>query len=187
MFDLTNLRVAVLASDGFEEQELTEPVKALKDAGARVDVISTKSGRIQAFKHMTPTITVPVDKTLDGIATGDYDAVLLPGGALNADFLRAELRALQFIASLFNAGKPFAVICHAPWELISAGVAAGRRMTSYHTIQDDLRNAGVSWTDEEVVVDGNLITSRQPEDIPAFNAKMLELFSQSMKQTTVAA
>ena len=94
---------------------------------------------------------------------------------------------MQFIASLFNAGKPFAVICHAPWELISAGVAAGRRMTSYHTIQDDLRNAGVSWTDEEVVVDGNLITSRQPEDIPAFNAKMLELFSQSMKQTTVAA
>ncbi|MGH2515155.1 MAG: type 1 glutamine amidotransferase domain-containing protein [Ktedonobacterales bacterium] len=177
MAELDNLRVAILATDGFEEAELTEPAKALKDAGAKVDVISLKGGQIQAFKHYDKSITVPVDVTLDRANPGDYDAMMLPGGALNADAMRAEAAVLNFVRAIAQADKPMAVICHAPWELISAGVARGRTLTSYHTIQDDLRNAGATWEDREVVVDGKLVTSRQPSDIPAFNREMIALFS----------
>lgn len=177
MTQLNNLRVAVLATDGFEESELTEPVKALREAGARPEVISPKPGQIQAFKHHDKSIKVDVDRTLDDISADQYDAVLLPGGALNADTLRVEPKVQGFLRQMDRAGKPMAVICHAPWELISAGLAQGRTMTSYSTIQDDVRNAGATWVDQEVVVDGNLVTSRQPTDLPAFNREMLALFS----------
>jgi protease I len=179
MPDLNNFRVAMLATDGFEESELTAPKQALEDAGARVDVVAPKAGAIQAFKHHDKSITVPVDRTLDEARPEEYDALMLPGGALNADALRVEPKAKRFLRAMWEAGRPFAVICHAPWELVSAGLAEGRRLTSYHTIQDDLKNAGADWVDEEVVVDGQLVTSRQPDDLPAFNREMLRVFAKA--------
>ncbi|WP_088892762.1 type 1 glutamine amidotransferase domain-containing protein [Leptolyngbya ohadii] len=177
MTQLSNLRVAVIAGDGFEEVELTEPAKALKEAGATVEIISTKSGEIQAFRHHDKSITVPVDRTIDSVKPDDYDAVVLPGGALNADTLRVEPKIKSFLQSIQNAGKPIASICHAPWELISADLVKGRKLTSYKTIQDDIRNAGGEWVDQEVVVDRNWVTSRQPDDIPAFNRETIALFA----------
>lgn len=176
---LENMRVAVLATDGFEEAELTEPAKVLGEEGAKVDIISPRGGRIQAFKHHDKSITVPVDLTFDQGNPDNYDALLLPGGALNADAMRMVPQVQQFIKAFASSGKPMAVICHAPWELISAGVARGRTMTSYHTIQDDVRNAGAQWEDKEVVIDGQLVTSRQPSDIPAFNREMIALFAKA--------
>jgi protease I len=187
MPDLANIRVAILATDGFEEPELTEPRKALESAGARTDVIAPKPGQIQAFRHHDKSITVKVDRTLDEARPEEYDAVLLPGGALNADALRVVPTAKQFIRAMWEAGRPFAVICHAPWELVSAGLAEGRRLTSYHTIQDDLKNAGADWVDQEVVVDGQLVTSRRPDDLPAFNREMLRLFEERGARTRAAA
>jgi len=167
-------KVAVIATDYFEEAELTEPVKALREAGAHVDIIAPKSGEIKALKHVDPAKAVKVDKTLDEADPDDYDALLLPGGAVNADHLRAEKKARNFVVKMMDEmNKPTAVICHAPWMLVSAGLARGRKLTSYFTIQDDLRNAGADWVDQEVVVDGNLITSRQPDDIPAFNRALI--------------
>lgn len=177
MPDTQNIRVACIATDGFEESELTEPVKALKEAGARVDVIAPKSGSIQGFKHHDKSNTVPVDRTLDQITPDQYDAALLPGGALNADALRMEQKLQSFLKTFQQQGKPVAAICHAPWELVSAGLTKGRTLTSYYTIQDDIRNAGANWVDQEVVVDGNWVTSRQPTDLPAFNREMISLFS----------
>jgi len=175
--ELNKLRVAVLATDGFEESELAEPVKALREAGAKVDIIAPKPGRIQAFRHHDKSITVPVDRTLGDTKPDSYDALLLPGGALNADSLRVEPGARSFIREISAAGKPIAAICHAPWELISAGVIRGRTVTSYRTIEDDIRNAGAHWVDREVVIDENLITSRQPSDLPAFNREMIRAFA----------
>lgn len=179
MAQLSNIRVAVIATDGFEEPELTEPVKALKEAGATVEVVSPKQGEIQAFRHHDKSITVPVDRSLQEVSANEYDAVVLPGGALNADTIRVDPRLQSFLRDFSQAGKPIAAICHAPWELISAGLASGRTLTSYYTIQDDLRNAGANWVDREVVVDGNLVTSRKPDDIPAFNREMLNLFART--------
>lgn len=179
MDELNNFRVAMLATDGFEETELTEPKRALESAGARVHVIAPKPDEIQAFRHHDKSITVPVDRTLDEVRPGEYDAVMLPGGALNADALRVEPKLKQFLRAMWESGRPFAVICHAPWELVSAGLAEGRRLTSYHTIQDDLKNAGADWVDQEVVVDGQLVTSRQPDDLPAFNREMLRVFAKA--------
>lgn len=178
MTDLKNLRVAIIASDGFEESELTEPVKALRQAGAQAEVISLAAGEIQAFQHHDKSITVNVDKTLDQVQPDQYDALLLPGGALNADALRTESKVKSFVQAFQKAGKPIAAICHAPWILISAEVVQGRTLTSFSSIQDDIRNAGAQWLDREVVVDGNWVTSRQPGDLPAFNQEMLNLFSQ---------
>lgn len=183
MATLQGITVAVLATDGFEEAELVEPAKALRDAGARIDIIAPKAGEIQAFKHHDKSIRVKVDKTLDQVDAGDYDAVLLPGGALNADAMRAEPKVKQFLQDMQQGGKPFAIICHAPWEVVSAGLARGRTMTSYHTIQDDLRNAGADWIDREVVVDGNWVMSRKPDDIPAFNREMEKLFASRQPAT----
>jgi protease I len=177
---LTDLRVAVVATDGFEESELTEPVKALKEAGAQVTILSPKSGQIQAVRHDEKTIRVKVDRTLKDTSPEDFDAVQLPGGALNADAMRMVPEVQTFLRAMQEAGKPFAVICHAPWELISAGLVRGRTLTSYHTIQDDVRNAGGNWLDREVVEDGNWVTSRQPSDLPAFNRAMIKLFSGSL-------
>lgn len=179
MADLSHLRIAVLASDGFEQAELTEPVKAYKEAGAKVDVIGLKAGQIQGFNHMEKGDMVAVDRTLDEAKPEEYDALLLPGGAVNADLMRAEPKVLAFIKAVDGAGKPIAVICHAPWALISSGIIRGRTLTSYYTIQDDLRNAGATWIDQEVVEDGNLVSSRQPDDIPAFNEAAMRLFSKT--------
>lgn len=178
MSDLSNIRVAVIATDGFEEAELTAPVQALQENGATVDILSTQPGQIQAFRHHDKSIQVAVDRTLDQVSPEEYDALLLPGGALNADTLRVEPQVQQFLSAMQEHGKPIAAICHAPWELISAGLVQGRTLTSYYTIQDDIRNAGGTWVDQEVVVDRNWVTSRQPDDIPAFNREMLRLLSQ---------
>jgi protease I len=178
---LDGLRVAVLATDGFEEPELTEPVKALHEAGAQVTILSPKGGEIQGVRHdIDKTIKVKVDGTVHGARAEEFDAVLLPGGALNADAMRMVPEVQAFLRAMQGAGKPFAVICHAPWELVSAGLVRGRTLTGYHTIQDDVRNAGGHWVDREVVEDGNWVTSRQPSDIPAFNRAMLRLFSRSL-------
>jgi protease I len=174
MAQATEDRVAVIATDGFEEAELTEPVKALRGAGIKVDIIAPHSGKIQAFKHHDKSITIPVDRTLDKANPEEYVAVVLPGGALNADAMRMNSEMHDFIRAMDDAHKPMAIICHAPWELVSAGLARGRTMTSWPTLQDDIRNAGGQWVDREVVVDGNLITSRKPDDLPAFNRELLQ-------------
>jgi protease I len=179
MGELEHLRVAVLATDGFEEAELTEPVRALKEAGAKVDIIAPRKGEIQAFRHFDKTMMMPVDRTLKEARAESYDALLLPGGALNADALRTIPEARIFIQRMDAAGKPIAAICHAPWELISAGVVRDRLLTSYHTIQDDVRNAGGFWVDREVAVDQDLVTSRQPSDLPAFNKQMIRIFARA--------
>lgn len=171
---LSGKKVAVLATDYFEEVELTEPVKALKEAGAQVDIIAPKTGEIQGLNHVDKGKAIKVDKTLDEAKPEDYDALVLPGGAVNADHLRMEKKARDFVTKIMDElGKPTAVICHAPWMLASACLARGKKLTSYFTIQDDMRNAGADWSDEEVVVDGNLITSRKPDDIPAFNKALI--------------
>ena len=184
---LNGLRVAIVASNGFEEAELLEPRKALEEAGARTTVLAPKSGKIQGMKHDEKSNSVNVDATLDHANANDFDAVLLPGGALNADALRVETAAQKFVQEMDRAKKPIAFICHAPWLLVSAGLAKGRTMTSYHTIQDDLRNAGAKWVDKEVVRDGNFVSSRQPTDIPAFNREMIALFSEPKARTHSAS
>ena len=178
MADLSGKKVAVLATDYFEESELTEPVKALKEAGAEVEVIAPKSGEIKGVKHVDPGQSVKVSKTLDEANPDDYDALVLPGGALNADKLRMEQKARDFVVKIMDEQqKPTAVICHAPWMLVSTHLARGKKLTSYFTIQDDMRNAGADWVDQELVVDGNLITSRKPDDLPAFNKALIEQLS----------
>ncbi len=177
MNDLRQMKIAVIAFDGFEESELVEPRNALMKAGARVDVISQNAGEIQGFKHHDKAGKIKVDRTLDQAKPSDYDALLLPGGALNADQARAIPAVRSFIREMDRAGKCMAVICHAPWELISADVVRGRKLTSWPTIQDDIRNAGGEWVDSEVVVDQNLVTSRGPHDLPAFNREMFAMLS----------
>jgi protease I len=180
MSKLTDFRVAVVATDGFEESELTEPVAALRDAGARVTILSLEPGQIQGVRHdLDKTMRVEVDRVIGDVSADEFDAVQLPGGAVNADALRMEPGVQAFLMDMQAAGKPIAAICHAPWELISAGLVRGRRLTSYHSIQDDIRNAGGLWIDRDVVEDRNWVTSRQPGDLPAFNQAMLALFSRS--------
>jgi protease I len=180
MSKLTDFRVAVLATDGFEETELTEPVKALKDAEALVTIVSLKPGQIQGVRHdIDKTLKIEVDRVLRDVSAEEFDAVHLPGGTVNADSLRMVPEVQAFLRAMQDAGKPITAICHAPWELVSAGLVCGRTLTSYHTIQDDIRNAGGSWVDREVVEEGNWVTSRQPSDLPAFNRAMIALFSLS--------
>jgi protease I len=174
MQDLHGKRVAILATDGFEQLELTEPKRALEAAGVTVDVVSLKSGSIRAWNETDWGLRVRVDRELKDAKADDYDALVLPGGVMNPDKLRREERVQKFVRALYDAGKPIAAICHAPWTLIDAGIAAGRRMTSYPSLQTDLKNAGADWIEEEVVVDNGLITSRKPEDLPAFNQKLLQ-------------
>jgi protease I len=183
---LSQMKIAILASDGFEQAELEKPRKALDEAGAKTVVIAPKSGKIQGFNHDEKGDKVTVDMTLDKANPEEFDAVLLPGGALNADFLRVEKKAQEFIKSIDQAKKPIAVICHAPWLLVSAGLVKGRSLTSYHTIQDDIRNAGGNWKDQEVIRDRNWVSSRQPTDIPAFNREMISLFSEGKAKSARA-
>jgi protease I len=185
--ELEHLRVVVPVMDGVEEAELTQPVHALTAAGAAVDIISQNMATIQAFRHHTPSIKIAVDKTFESVSPEEYDALLLPGGALNADTLRVIPAAQTFAAAFDNADKPIAAICHAPWLLVSADVLEGRTLTSFHTIHDDIENAGGVWIDEAVVTDGNLVTSRQPDDIPQFNAQILALFARSRAPPAAAA
>jgi len=175
---LEGMRVAILATDGVEDAELREPRKALEEAGAKTTLFTPKEGSIQSFKHHDKADTFKVDRSLSQADAAQFDAVLLPGGALNADTLRVQPHAQEFVREIDRQGKPIAVICHAPWLLVSAGCVRGRTMTSYHTIQDDLRSAGANWKDEEVVRDRNWVSSRQPSDIPAFNREMIEVFSE---------
>ncbi len=184
---LDGLRVAILATNGFEEAELVEPRKALDAAGARTTVIAPKSGKIQGMNHDEKSQSVKVDSTLDDAKAADFDAVLLPGGALNADNLRVDKEAQKFVQEMDRAQKPIAFICHAPWLLVSAGLSKGRTVTSYHTIQDDLRNAGAKWEDKEVVRDGNWVSSREPKDIPAFNREMISLFGETKARARTAS
>jgi protease I len=174
---LEGKHVAILATDGFEQAELFTPKAALEKAGAEVEIISLKDGKIQGFDHLKPDKEAEVDLTLDEADANDYDALVLPGGANNPDHLRVEQKALDFVRAFADANKPLGVICHAPWILINAGIADGRKLTSYHTIRQDLKNAGAEVVDEEVVVDGNLITSRQPSDLPAFCAKLIDVIA----------
>jgi protease I len=175
---LDGKKIAILATDGVEQAELLSPQEALTKAGAKVDVISLTTDAIQGFDHITPDKKIAVDKTLESVDAADYDGLVLPGGAQNPDRLRTEPAVQSFVRAFFEAGKPVGAICHAPWILIDAGEAKGRTLTSYKTIRQDLRNAGAVVVDREVVVDQGLITSRDPNDLPAFNAKLIEEFAE---------
>lgn len=175
---LNGMRIAILATSGVEAVELSEPRKALDQAGARTTLISPKKQKIQGFNHFDKADQFNPEKSLEEVEAEDFDGVLLPGGALNADALRIERKAQEIVREIDEAGKPIAVICHGPWLLISAGLVDGRKLASYHTIQDDIRNAGGEWIDKDVVLDDNWVSSRQPSDIPAFNRKMVDLFAE---------
>lgn len=171
---LNGKKVAILVENGFEQVELTDPKKALDGAGAKTDIVSPQRIKVKGWKHTEWGDEFPVDVQLEEADPSRYDALLLPGGVMNPDHLRRNETAQKFIKHFFDAGKPVAAICHGPWTLIDAGVVSGRKVTSYHSIQEDLKNAGANWVDEEVVVDNGLVTSRKPDDIPAFNRKMVE-------------
>jgi protease I len=174
---LKGKKVAILAADMFERVELEEPQKALEDAGADVEVVSIHDGEIQGFDHFDPANTVKVDRTVEEVSPDDYDALMIPGGVGNPDQLRGDENAVSFVRGFQKAGKPMAVICHGPWVLVESGAVRGKRVTSWPTLETDIRNAGGDWVDEEVVVDGNVVTSRKPDDIPAFNREMVRIFS----------
>jgi protease I len=177
MEHLNGKKVAILVADGFEQVELTEPRKALDEAGAETRIVSPSKGKVKGWQHTEWGDELPVDVPLGQARADEFAALLLPGGVMNPDHLRRNPEVQRFVKAFFDAGKPVAAICHGPWTLIDAGVARGRTMTSYESIQTDLKNAGVDWVDQEVVVDGNLVTSRKPDDIPAFNRAMVELFA----------
>jgi protease I len=182
MSDLKGIRVAILATDGVEQAELTEPRKFMDQLGAETTLLSPKTGQIQALQHDEKSEKIKVDRVLEGADPNDFDAVLLPGGALNADHLRVDKDAQRFVQEIDRAQKPIAVICHAPWLLVSAKLTKGRKLTSYHTIQDDVRNSGAEWSDEQLVRDRNWVSSRQPSDIPAFNRGIAELLTQAVSK-----
>ncbi|WP_020207537.1 type 1 glutamine amidotransferase domain-containing protein [Gilvimarinus chinensis] len=179
-------RVAILATDGFEESELSSPREALDVAGVEVDIVSLKSGKITAWAKTNWGKEYPVDKVLDEVTSDEYDMLVLPGGLFNPDTLRANDSALAFTRSFFKQHKPVAAICHAPWVLISAGVVNGRDLTSYPTVKDDVINAGGNWHDQSVVVDSGLVTSRSPEDLEDFNRKVIEELAEGKHQRQVA-
>ena len=176
--ELNGKRVAIVATDMVEQVELLEPRKALDEAGAQTELISLEPGKIQGFNHYDKGDEIPVDRTIEEASAEEYDALLLPGGVGNPDTLRMDENVVSFVRGFFEQGKPVAAICHGPWTLVEAGVVRGRKLTSWPSIQTDIRNAGGNWVDEEVVVDQGLVTSRKPDDIPAFNAKMVEEFAE---------
>jgi protease I len=182
MSGISGKKVAILATDGFEQVELTEPKKALENAGVTVHIISPKSGEIKGWKFKEWGDKVKVDKTLDQASPSDYDALVLPGGVINPDHLRTEPKAVQFVKDFVQSGKPVAAICHGPWTLIEAGVVKGKKMTSWPSLKTDLKNAGANWVDEVVVVDGNLITSRKPDDLATFSKTLMDHISQGSGQ-----
>jgi protease I len=175
---LDGKKVAILAADMFERVELEEPRDALEQAGATTEVVSIHEGKIQGFDHFEPAKKIDVDRTVEEVSVDDYDALLIPGGVGNPDQLRGDENAVELVRQFGQSGKPLAVICHGPWMLVEAGLARGRTLTSWPTLQTDIRNAGGEWVDKEVVVDQGIVTSRKPDDIPAFNEKMLEAFAE---------
>jgi protease I len=176
---LSGKTVAILATDGFEQAELLEPRKALEKAGAKTVVLAPHSGEIKGWNLTDWGKKVKVDRELNEATFDEYDALLLPGGVINPDKLRMDTRAVAFVKKFFDAGKPVAAICHGPWTLIEAGVVKGRKLTSWPSLRTDLKNAGADWVDEQVIVDDNLTTSRKPDDIPAFNKKIVEQFARA--------
>lgn len=185
MKNLNDKKVAVLATDGFEQSELEQPVQALKDAGAQVSIISLKSGTIKAWNEKNWGEEINVDKTVDEVGAQDYDALVLPGGVMSPDKLRMNEQAVAFVGGFFENNKPIAAICHGPWTLIETGELKGRTVTSYPSLKTDLVNAGADWVDKEVVVDKGLVTSRNPGDLPAFINKMLEEIKEGMHVRTL--
>jgi protease I len=179
MENLNGLKVAILVENGFEWVELVEPRKALDEAGAETRIVSPRNQRVKGWKFTEWGDELPVDVALDQAQARNFDALLLPGGVMNPDALRMQPKAVAFVKEFFDAGKPVAVICHGPWTVIEAGAAQGRRIASWPSLKTDLRNAGAEWMDREVVVDNNLVSSRKPDDIPAFNREMLKLFGQT--------
>jgi protease I len=171
---LNGKKVAILVEDGFEQIELTSPKEALEEAGAKTHIISPKRDKVKGWDHTQWGKELPVDVSLEKANANEYDALLLPGGVMNPDKLRINKQAVQFVRSFFDQGKPVAAICHAPWLLVEADVVNGRKVTSYPSLQTDLKNAGAKWVDQEVIVDNGLVTSRKPDDLPAFNRKMVE-------------
>jgi len=188
---LKGKRVAIIAADMVEGIELTEPREALEAAGAETELISMRPGKIRAFNHFEPAGTMTVDRTVEDVDASDYDALMIPGGVGNPDQMRMDENMVQFTREFFDLGKPVAAICHAPWMLVEAGVVRGRKLTSWPSLETDIRNAGGEWVDEKVVVDQGLVTSRKPDDIPAFNTKMIEEFAEGahagQKRKTKAA
>lgn len=187
MADLNGCKVAILATDGFEQVELTEPRKALDEAGARTTIVSPKKDEIRGWKSTEWGDKIEVDEPLDTASPDNFDALLLPGGVMNPDKLRMEPKAIQFVRAFFEANKPVAAICHGPWMIIEAGAAMGRKIASWPSVKTDLRNAGAEWKDQESVTDGNLVSARKPDDIPAFNRAMIDLFSRKQLKVRGAA
>jgi protease I len=184
---LNGKRIAALVDHGFEQVELTQPKAALEAEGARVDVISPQQGKVKGWQHTDWGDEVPVDRPLREARPDDYDGLLLPGGVMNPDHLRMNDQAVRFVRAFVDARKPIAAICHGPWTLIEAGAVKGKRMTSWPSLQSDLRNAGANWVDEQVVTDNGLVTSRKPDDIPAFNEKAIEEFAEGRHTQQPAA
>jgi len=186
MADIKGMKIAILIADGFEEVEMTKPRQALDDAGAKTSIVSPKKDKVKAWDMKEWSKEYPVDVPLESANANDFDALLLPGGVINPDKLRMEPKAVAFAKAFFDAGKPVAAICHGPWTVIEAGYAKGKQIASWPSLKTDLRNAGAEWVDQESVVDGNLVSARNPDDIPAFNKAMIDVFSRA-RQTTKAA
>jgi len=180
--NLNGIRVAILATDGFEQSELFDPRRALDQAGARTEVVSLKSGEIKGWNHKEWGQTIAVDKAVDSADAKNFDALLLPGGVMNPDNLRMDAKAVAFVKAFFAAKKPVASICHGPWMIVEAGAAKGRTLTSWPSLKTDIQNAGGRWVDQETVVDDNLVTSRNPNDIPAFNREVAKLFATALSR-----
>jgi protease I len=176
--ELQGRKIAFLAADGVEQVELTEPWKAVKEAGGEPELLSIESGEIQAFDHLDHGDMFPVDRKVAQADAADYDGLVLPGGVANPDFLRGDEKAVGFVRDFFDQGKPVGVICHGPWTIVEAGVVKGRTITSWPTLRTDIQNAGGTWVDEEVIVDAGLVSSRKPDDLPAFCAKIVEEFAE---------
>jgi len=177
---LKGKKIAALVDNGFEQSELLEPKRALEEAGAEVHVVSPQNGEVKGWEHKDWGHAVPVDRALNAAKAAEYDGLLLPGGVMNPDHLRMNEQAVAFVREFVTANKPIAAICHGPWTLIEAGGVKGRRVTSWPSLRTDLTNAGASWSDQEVIVDRGLVTSRKPDDIPAFNRKMIEEFAEGV-------
>ncbi|HZQ93677.1 MAG TPA: type 1 glutamine amidotransferase domain-containing protein [Candidatus Sulfotelmatobacter sp.] len=184
---LQGKRVAILVTDGFEQSELLEPRKALDGAGATTKVVSPTQGKVKGWNHKDWGQEIPVDVPLNSAHAGDFDALLLPGGVMNPDHLRMNPQAVEFVKSFYDAGKPVAAICHGPWTLIEAGAVRGRTMTSWPSLKSDLKNAGANWVDKEVIRDGTLVTSRKPDDLPAFNREMLQMLAETSTKSSERA
>lgn len=182
MENLNGLKVAILITDGFEEVEMLEPRQALDEAGADTRIVSPKGPKVRSWNMTEWSKEYPVDVPLDQAQAGNFEALLLPGGVMNPDKLRMDPKAVELVKAFFDAGMPVAVICHGPWTVIEAGAARGKQITSWPSLKTDLRNAGAYWVDEEVVVDGNLVSSRKPDDIPAFNRETIKLFARARAQ-----